>query len=118
MNIKQLQSWVNREINITVDQLQSQKRYGKRFSEGYLLALKKVQTQFNMPAEKDKPDEVKLCISGNDLVNRYGMVPGPEMGDVLKKLLKGVIDGDIKNDKETLFNNIDQWYKPLNGNLK
>lgn len=43
MNIRELESWVNREINIVVEQLKESQRYTKSRREGYLSALKKVQ---------------------------------------------------------------------------
>lgn len=40
----EIRSWVNREINIIVEQIKGQNRYSKTFSEGALNSLKKVQT--------------------------------------------------------------------------
>ncbi len=49
-----LTRWVNKEINIVVDQLKQMSRYQKARSEGYLSALKKVQNQINIYTVRKK----------------------------------------------------------------
>lgn len=44
-------SWINREINLTIQQNKVKERYALRFGEGYLLALKRVQEQFRLNEE-------------------------------------------------------------------
>lgn len=43
-----------------------------------------------------------LAVSGNDLI-AAGMKPGPEVGDMLQRLLDSVIDGECENKKEALM---------------
>lgn len=43
-----------------------------------------------------------LAVKGDDLIG-LGMKPGPEIGDVLQRLLDAVIDGECENEKEALM---------------
>ena len=43
--MKELESWINREINIIVEQIKKSSHYQKAKHEGYLNALKKVQNK-------------------------------------------------------------------------
>jgi len=52
MKLKKIESWINREINIIVKQLETAKRYQKAHMEGALSALKKVQNKIiNTPKD-------------------------------------------------------------------
>ena len=46
-----------------------------------------------------------LAVKGDDLI-AAGIPAGPEIGDILQKLLDKVIDGELPNDKEILLNEI------------
>lgn len=55
MTIKNYESWLNREINITIEELKTMQRYQKATAEGYLLALKKAQKNLrNLEREENK----------------------------------------------------------------
>jgi len=45
MESKELESWVNREINITLEQIKQSTHYQKARRESYVKALKKVQAK-------------------------------------------------------------------------
>ncbi len=51
-----------------------------------------------------------LAVNGNDL-KLIGMNEGKEIGDMLKKLLLDVIDGETENDKEKLIMRAKEIYK-------
>lgn len=43
-----------------------------------------------------------LTVNGNDLIS-VGMNPGPEMGELLDKMLSLVMDGELQNEREELL---------------
>ena len=49
--------WINREINICIEQLKTMKRYQKSRTEGYLSALKKVQARLDGLVKSNKSEE-------------------------------------------------------------
>lgn len=51
-----------------------------------------------------------LKVNGTDLIN-LGIKPGKQIGEILNKLLDMVIDEDIKNDRQTLLNYIEENIK-------
>ncbi len=56
---EKIMSWTNREINVVVEELKTKKRYEKSFSEGYLSALKKVQTKLNRITGEENMEKKK-----------------------------------------------------------
>lgn len=44
-----------------------------------------------------------LVISGKDLIERYGMKPGPEIGKMLKIIFDKIMDGDLRNERAEIF---------------
>lgn len=44
-----------------------------------------------------------LVLGGKDLIERYGMKPGPKIGEILKMIYDRIIDGDLKNDRAEIF---------------
>ncbi len=55
---KELVSWINREINLCLEQMKQQKRYLKAGTSGYVLALKKIQAKLDSqnPTKENKND--------------------------------------------------------------
>ena len=46
--IKELESWINREINISLNQIEKSTHYVKARNEAYVLALKKIQSKLRV----------------------------------------------------------------------
>ena len=44
-NKKELEGWISREINCSLNQLKNMQRYQKAREEGYVSALKKIQAR-------------------------------------------------------------------------
>jgi tRNA nucleotidyltransferase (CCA-adding enzyme) len=44
-----------------------------------------------------------LAVSGRDVIRACGIAPGPAVGERLRGLLRGVIDGELPNDREALL---------------
>ena len=49
-----------------------------------------------------------LKINGNDVMKELKIKPGPQVGQVLKKLFDEVVDGKIKNEKKSLLTSLKQ----------
>ncbi|XCP87084.1 CCA tRNA nucleotidyltransferase [Roseburia hominis] len=54
----------------------------------------------------------ELALTGNDLI-AAGLKPGPQIGELLKKLLDEVIENPKKNEKEYLLRLVQEWSKQL-----
>jgi hypothetical protein len=48
-----------------------------------------------------------LEISGNDVMNIFEIDPGKQVGDTLKDIFTRVNDGELKNDREELLNELE-----------
>ena len=53
-------------------------------------------------AEEGRLTLEKLAVKGRDLLS-LGLSPGPAVGEVLRRLLTLVLDGEIQNDREALL---------------
>jgi poly(A) polymerase len=51
---------------------------------------------------EERKSPFKRVINGDDLINRLGMKPGPQMGEILKRIEEEQQDGRIKNSEEAL----------------
>jgi poly(A) polymerase len=51
---------------------------------------------------EERKSPFKRFINGNDLINHLGMKPGPQMGEILKRIEEEQLDGRIKNSEEAL----------------
>lgn len=47
-----------------------------------------------------------LKINGNDVMKELKITPGPQVGQILKKLFDEVVDGKIKNEKKSLLTSL------------
>ena len=51
-----------------------------------------------------EPFSVKdLCINGNDLIERYELKQGQQIGNVLKVVHDKILDGDLRNERAGIF---------------
>ena len=44
-----------------------------------------------------------LAIGGKEVIEAAGICPGPQVGQILERLLSKVIDGDIDNERAALY---------------
>jgi len=51
-----------------------------------------------------------LAINGNDIVNALGIAPGPEVGNIIKKIMDMVIENPSLNNRNELINIIKTMY--------
>lgn len=96
--------------NVTKDYLQDMLdlRTGDRIGSGakptsWRLDLFKKRL---MEVQKEPFKITDLKITGNDVMNILKLKPGPKVGEILKQLFDQVIEGKIKNEKQTLLDRI------------
>ena len=51
----------------------------------------------------DALEQSQLAIDGNDLVAELGVSPGPQIGELLRRLLEAVLDDPSQNTRERLL---------------
>ena len=51
----------------------------------------------------DALEQGQLAIDGNDLVAELGVAPGPQIGELLRRLLEAVLDDPSQNTRERLL---------------
>ncbi len=82
-------------------------------SDEKLKKIQEINMLFLKVLEEDACFSLKdLAISGNDLID-LGISKGKQIGEILKKLLNLVIDGEIPNEKESLLYYVEKEYKKL-----
>ena len=82
-------------------------------SDEKLKKIQEINMVFLKVLEADACFSLKdLAISGNDLI-ALGISKGKLIGEILKKLLNLVIDGEISNEKECLLFHAEKEYKKL-----
>ena len=57
----------------------------------------------------DALEQGQLAIDGNDLVTELGAAPGPQIGELLRRLLEAVLDDPSQNTRERLLNLARGW---------
>jgi hypothetical protein len=70
----------------------------------------------NIRAELDRkpPFSVTdLAVDGHDIMGRFGLQPGPRVGQVLEYLLEQVLDEPECNDRQTLLALAEQFVKDM-----
>ncbi len=107
-DLKSVKRWLNKlgqqdfELLLEVKKAdvlaQSEKELGARLHE--LQKLKQLIRQIE--TEKLCFNLKSLAVSGNDLIE-IGVPKGREIGEVLQQVLKNVIDGNLKNDKQEIL---------------
>ena len=116
------------EHQFTVSEIQTDKavrRFIKNVTKEYLKDMLDLRTgdrigsgatptSWRLDLFKKRLDEVQkqpfqikdLKIDGNEVMKILKIKPGPKVGEILKKLFDQVVDGKIKNEKQTLLNHI------------
>ncbi|WP_159583795.1 CCA tRNA nucleotidyltransferase [Streptococcus halichoeri] len=49
-------------------------------------------------------DKHAIVIKGGDLIQTFGIQPGPKLGHILKQIEEKIVDGDLANTKEAILN--------------
>jgi tRNA nucleotidyltransferase (CCA-adding enzyme) len=57
----------------------------------------------------DALEQGQLAIDGNDLIAELGAAPGPQIGELLRRLLEAVLDDPSQNTRERLLNLAREW---------
>lgn len=71
--------------------------------EERLEKVDKIEAIFEGILRQNTAFQIKdLAVNGNDLIS-VGMNPGPEMGELLDKMLSLVMDGELQNEREELL---------------
>ncbi|MCM1244477.1 MAG: CCA tRNA nucleotidyltransferase [Roseburia sp.] len=82
--------------------------------EEKLMRLAEAKRMFADIMEKQQPVCIKeLAVTGRDILD-LGVMPGPEVGQVLKKLLEIVIEEPEKNDRQLLLTEAEKHIKIKN----
>jgi len=84
-------------------------RIGDRLGSGCTKAeswrLKKYR-QRTIDVQKHIPSPADLKIDGHDVMQILGIKPGPKVGEILKNLFDKVMEGELKNEREILIEEI------------
>lgn len=70
------------------------------FPAGTLFLLERIRALEGEAQAFGLPD---LAVDGHDVMRALGVAPGPEVGQMLRRLLADVQDGRIANDRDTLL---------------
>jgi tRNA nucleotidyltransferase (CCA-adding enzyme) len=57
----------------------------------------------SLPAELESFDERQLAISGTELIQEFNLEPGRAVGDLKKRIARGVVDGDVINERGAIL---------------
>lgn len=88
-------------------------------AQAYTADANKVEQFFMYQQDMLKNDEIPyavtdLAVNGNDLIHIAGLESGPVLGQVLNRLLDLVQQGDIKNTRKDLLEQLPQAYTQFN----
>ncbi len=72
----------------------------KRFMKNFRIVRKKLKEI----EEKDKVRNFQPPVSGEDIMEAFGIGPCREIGDIKTAIKDAILDGDIENDKEQAYN--------------
>lgn len=88
-------------FDVKLADIKAQSTYMRREKEERLEAVRQVYEE--IVAQKQCVSLKTLAVTGKDLIRELGMQPGPEIGQILNKLLDFVIEDPSRNDKEILM---------------
>lgn len=107
-SLKSVRRWMNRiaykQLMRLIDvKIADSLAHTKGTQELRILKWEKVRDIANQIIEQDQCFSLKdLAINGDDLIS-FGIPEGKEIGNILNELLMRVIDGDLSNEKDILF---------------
>lgn len=103
-NLRKLISKVGWEsINDLID-LRVADRIASGFDRAFSSGLKKMISDLEILKKEESDYQIKdLAVSGQDIIDELNMAPGPELGQLLTKLLELVLENPELNTKEQLL---------------
>ena len=61
-------------------------------------------------AHKDYVRMFQPCVNGNDLMEKYHLEPGKQIGEIKKMMKDALLDNIIENTPEALYEYIEQHF--------
>ncbi len=85
-------------------ELRKADRLGNGLKSGESNSVKRLKERIEKIIEEENAITVKdLAVNGYDIMNKFGLEPGPIIGKILNTLLEEILDDPSKNTKETLL---------------
>jgi len=81
----------------------------KQFAENFRI----VRVKLADLQERDYKRLLQPCIDGNEIMQRFQLTPGKEVGDLKQYLKDAVLDGTVANEREPLLQLLDERAKTL-----
>lgn len=89
--------------------MEAQSSYRQKDKEENLKAVSRIYEQ--VLAQKQCVNLKTLAVSGKDLMEQTGMIPGKQIGEVLKYLLDFVVEEPSRNQKDILLKEAERYLK-------
>lgn len=89
--------------------MEAQSSYRQKDKEENLKAVSRIYEQ--VLAQKQCVSLKTLAVSGKDLMEQTGMIPGKQIGEVLKYLLDVVVEEPSRNQKDILLKEAERYLK-------
>lgn len=89
--------------------MEAQSSYRQKDKEENLKAVSRIYEQ--VLAQKQCVSLKTLAVSGKDLMEQTGMIPGKQIGEVLKYLLDFVVEEPSRNQKDILLKEAERYLK-------
>lgn len=89
--------------------MEAQSSYRQKDKEENLKAVSQIYEQ--ILAQKQCVSLKTLAVSGKDLMEQTGMIPGKQIGEVLKYLLDFVVEEPSRNQKDILLKEAERYLK-------
>lgn len=89
--------------------MEAQSSYRQKDKEENLKAVSRIYEQ--VLAQKQCVSLKTLAVSGKDLMEQTGMIPGKQIGEVLKYLLDYVVEEPSRNQKDILLKEAERYLK-------
>lgn len=80
-----------------------------RFKKKFILVEQKIREV----EERDRIRNFQPPVSGEEIMNIFGLVPGKEIGIIKNAIKEAILEGEIKNDRESALNYMFELGKKL-----
>lgn len=81
----------------------------QRFKKNFILVEQKIREV----EERDRIRNFQPPVSGEEIMNIFGLVPGKEIGIIKNAIKEAILEGEIKNDRESALNYMFELGKKL-----